>query len=276
MTTFVTPAFLLAGGSGQFAGEADGGDHGRGIGEAFAGDGEGGAMVRAGAGFWQAEGDVHGVVEIEQFERDEPLIVIHGDDGIEVAAGGIAEDGVGHGGAGEDGGSGFVQTVDGGLDDADFLVAEGSVFTGVGVESCNSDAGAGDAAALEETGGEQAGADDAVHAEEGGDFRERFVDGGQAHGEGFAREQHSEVLDAERMGEIFCLAGEGEAEGLEGLFGNRAGDYGIGGAVFECGDRMVQRGHGCGGGAGVRFAGSAQAGVSEDLEVKTAGELAGF
>jgi len=87
--------------SSEFASEADGGDHGGGRGLVFAGDGEGGAVVRTGACFRQAEGDVNGVVEIQQLERDKPLVVIHGEHGIVVAKRGIPENGVWHGGAGE-------------------------------------------------------------------------------------------------------------------------------------------------------------------------------
>jgi hypothetical protein len=41
-----------------------------------------------------------------------------------------------------------VQSVDGGLDDSDFLVAERSVFSGVGIESGDGDTRLVDSAAL--------------------------------------------------------------------------------------------------------------------------------
>lgn len=65
-------------------------------------------MVRADAGLGQAEGDVDGGVEVEELERDEALIVIHGEDCVVVALGGIAENRIGHGGTSEGGEAGGV------------------------------------------------------------------------------------------------------------------------------------------------------------------------
>lgn len=230
-------------------------------------------MVRAGARFRQAEGDVHGVVEIEEFERDESLVVIHGDDGVEVTAGGVAEHGIGHGGAGEDRIGRGVQTFDGRLDEARFLIAEGSVFAGVGIEAGNGDARPGDAAAFEETGGEVSDAFDAFGGEKVRHAGERFVDGGEADGQGPAGEEHAEVPGAEGMGEVFGLAGEGETEGLEGFLGDRAGDHGVGAVVLEFRDGRVQGGEGGGGGTVVRLSRDAGMAVAEDHEFKTAGQF---
>ena len=63
-------------------------------------------MVRTGARLRQTEGDIYRGVEIEQFQRDQSLIVVHRDDGVIEAKRGIAENGVGHGGAGESRGTG--------------------------------------------------------------------------------------------------------------------------------------------------------------------------
>lgn len=51
-------------GSNQFASQFDCGDHGGWVGDALAGDGEGGSVVGAGAGFGEAEGDVDCLIEI--------------------------------------------------------------------------------------------------------------------------------------------------------------------------------------------------------------------
>ena len=72
-------------------------------------------------------------MEVEEFDGDEALIVVHGDDEVVVALDGFEEDGVG----GE--GAGGVDAVlsghnDGGFDDAFFFFAEEAVFGGVGVE----------------------------------------------------------------------------------------------------------------------------------------------
>ncbi len=61
---FVIGYSLFVIGLSEFAGELDGGDHGGGVGEVLAGDGEGGAVVGAGAGFGETEGDVDGLVKV--------------------------------------------------------------------------------------------------------------------------------------------------------------------------------------------------------------------
>ncbi len=48
----------------EFARKTNCGDHGGGVGNALAGDGEGGSMIRAGAGFRETEGNVDGFVEV--------------------------------------------------------------------------------------------------------------------------------------------------------------------------------------------------------------------
>ena len=150
-------------------------------------------MVWAGARFGEAEGDVHGGVEVEQFERDEALVVIHGDDGVEMALCGVAENGIGDGGAGECGEASGVEAEDGGLDDGFFLGSKSAVFAGVRVESGDGDARVCDATAQEEFCGEAADFNNAVGSEEFGDFCEWLVDGGEAYGESVAGEEHAEV-----------------------------------------------------------------------------------
>ena len=98
-------------------------------------------MIGAGSGFGEAEGDVDGAVEIEEFEGDEALVMIHGEDGVEISEGGFAENGVRDGGTGEAGDLLAVEGFDGGSDDALFLVAEGPVLAGVGVEAGDGDVG---------------------------------------------------------------------------------------------------------------------------------------
>ncbi len=60
-------------------------------------------MIRARAGFRQAEGDIHRLVEIEKLERDQALVMIHCQHRVEFAAGGITENRVGNVGSGEGG-----------------------------------------------------------------------------------------------------------------------------------------------------------------------------
>ena len=261
--------------SGQFAGKPDSGDHGGGIGLVFPGDREGGAVVRAGAGFRQAQGDVYGVVEIEQFERDEALVVIHRDDGIEVAERRIPENRIGHSWTGEMRFAQVIQAADGGSDDPGFLIAESTVLAGVRIESCDGDPGLVDAAAFEKGGGEQTGADDSFDAEQRGDFRERFMDGGERDGERVSGQHHAEIQNAECIRKIFGLAGEGESEGLQAFFGNRAGDDSIRRAAFQLENRLVESGHGGGGRAGVGFAGNSRVSIADDFEFEVLRQFSG-
>ena len=57
-------------------------NHRVGTGEALACNIEGGAVIRTSSWFRQAEGDIHRGIEVEELERDQALIVIHGDDPI--------------------------------------------------------------------------------------------------------------------------------------------------------------------------------------------------
>jgi len=138
----------------------------------------------------------------------------------------------------------------------------------VGIESSHGDARIGNTAALEKSGGEQPGADDELGSEEGRNFGERLMDSGEADGEGVSSEQHPEVIDTEGVGKIFGLAGEGESDGLQAFFGNRAGDDGIGIGLLEHGDRLIERGHGGGGRAGVGLARCACVAIAEHDEFK--------
>lgn len=258
--------------SGQLAGEADGGEHGGRIGEVFPGDGKGSAVVRAGAGLGQAEGDIHGGVEVEQLERNEALVVIHGEHGIELALGGVTENGIRHGGSAEGRSSELVQMVNGRADDADFLVAERAVLPGVGIESGDGDARVTDAAALEKSGGELADADDALDGEKLRHAGERFVNCGEADAEGGSSEEHAVVGHTEGVGEKLGLTGKGKPEGLQPFFGNRAGDDGVGRAVLHAAGGFVQGVERGGGRAGIGLAGDAGRAIADDFQVESGGD----
>ncbi len=164
---------------GDFGGHEDGGFHAAGVGFVFAGDVEGGAVVGGGADDGEAEGDVDAAVEVEEFDGDEALVVVHGDDEVVVALDGFDEDGVGGEGAvGVD--AVLAGHEDGGLDDAFFLVAELAVFAGVGVEAADGDAGFFDAEPIDEGGvGEVDGVEDGADFEGVAEVEEGFVDGGE-------------------------------------------------------------------------------------------------
>lgn len=117
-------------------------------------------MVWAGADDRQTECDIHRVIEVEKLERDKALVVVHREHRIMAAACRIAKDRVGYAGAFEMGDAEGIECFDRGLNDPFFFVAKLAVFTGVGVEPGHGDARAGDAALMEEPGGECADVDD--------------------------------------------------------------------------------------------------------------------
>ena len=123
-------------------------------------------MVRAGADDWQTECDIYRVVEVEKFERNEALVVVHREHRVVTASRGIAKDRVGYAGAFERGDAERIECFDRGLDDPFFFVAKLAVFTGVGVEPGHGDARAGDAALVEKPGGECADVDDRIDAKQ--------------------------------------------------------------------------------------------------------------
>lgn len=122
-------------------------------------------MVRAGADDWQAERDIYCVVEVEKFERDEALVVVHCEYRVVTAACGIAKNRIGYAGAFELGDAERIECFNRGLDDPFFFVAKLAFFAGVGVEPGHGDARVFDAALMEKPGGECADVDDRIHAE---------------------------------------------------------------------------------------------------------------
>ena len=224
-------------------------------------------MIRAGADDWQAERDIYRVVEVEKFERDKALVVVHRQHRVVVAACGIAKDCVGDAWAFELGNAEGVERFDGGSNDPCFLVAELAVFTGVGVEACHGNSRAADASLMKKSGGEFADVDDRIRAEHLRHAREWFVNGCEADGQMFPGEQHAVVGDTKGVGEKFRLAGEGESDRLELVLADRRGDHGSGLAVFEFEGGQFQCFEGGGGGPLIRPARGACAAVANDFKL---------
>ena len=114
------------------------------LGERFSlvGDVEGSSVIDGSANDGQAEGDIGAAFEVEEFERDMALVMVHADDGVEFAFEGLLKDGVGREwsvsveavcASSEDGGGDFVG----------ILGAEGIIFAGVRIKTSDSDSLAG-------------------------------------------------------------------------------------------------------------------------------------
>src|ERR1700722_11487766 len=87
---------------GKFNREFDRSDHAVGLCESFAGDRKGGAVIGAGAGEWEPKRYVHAAMKGVQFERDQPLIVIHAKSGTPPPLRQTMKERVGRDRAGED------------------------------------------------------------------------------------------------------------------------------------------------------------------------------
>src|SRR4051794_24260669 len=90
----------------------------------------------------EPQGDVHAVIEMEQFQGDQSLVVVHADNGVEVAFGGKMEQGVrGNRTDGIDAGAyGIFHSR---TDDPDFLVAEKAGFAAVRIQGEDGEARTG-------------------------------------------------------------------------------------------------------------------------------------
>src|SRR5205823_13920748 len=99
--TCAGPAIVIGSGSGleaaarEVAGEAQGGPEAAAFGTTRGGRVVGDAVIGRGAGDGEAQGGVHGLVEVDELHRDERLVVVAADDHVEAAL----TDGRGGGGA---------------------------------------------------------------------------------------------------------------------------------------------------------------------------------
>lgn len=250
--------------AGEVYGQGYGAAHGAGVGSVFSYDVEGGAVVWGGADDGEAEGEVDGLVEGEEFDGDEALVVIHGDDCVVFAFAGGEEDGVWGVGAG-DVDALFAGHEDGGGDEAFFFVAELAGLGGVGIQSCDGDAGFFDVEPLD-----QGFVDEFDGLEDGADVEatpegvEADVAGGQDDFEGAAGEHHVEVAGVGAFGEELGVAGVVVAGEFPGFFGDGGGDDGVDQAGFGGFDGVEAEAHG---GLAADFAGGALVGREDGVVV---------
>ena len=109
-------------------------------GDTLAHDIESGSVSGGGEDGVEPRGHRHAAVEAAQLGRDLPLVVIHGDDAVIFAGEGLDIDGVGRKWPlAID--TRFCRRANGRADQIDLLPAEEAVFTGMGIECGNGDAG---------------------------------------------------------------------------------------------------------------------------------------
>ena len=176
---------------GESGGLFEGFDEAAFVGGSLAGDVEGGAVVDRRADHRQAEGDVDAGFEAEDFDGGVALVVVHGDDDVEITAGGQIKKRVGGEGA-LDEPAFLLAGLNGGLDFGGFFAAaEEAVLAGVGIDAADADAGVGDAGVFEGEVGAGDGAfdeggvdavDGVEQADVGGDVDDAEFWGGEHHG----------------------------------------------------------------------------------------------
>lgn len=196
-----------------------------GRGDALVGDVEGSAVVDGSADDVEAEGDVDAAMEVEELHGNVALVVVHADDGVELALDGLEEDRVGRMGAG--GGDALLLCVlDGGRDFIDFLTAEGAALAGMRVEAGHGDPGIrlhaaqrlmGEADDLENVGPCRA-VDGILH----GAVRVDVCDG-----QFFGRQHHRVVALAADLGDQLRMAGEAGIGQADRLLVDRQCHHGI-------------------------------------------------
>ncbi len=198
-------------------------EHGAGIGEVFASDVEGSAMVGAGADGGEADCDVDGCIAREELDGDEPLIVVHGDDQVIFAIQGGEENRVcGKGAAGVDGF--LLSCANRGGDDGIVFGAEESVFARVGIEAADCYAWRGDAKIAARLLSESDGGEDSGGRKCCRNLSKRDVDSYEDDFELWCGEEHSEIGDAELLGEELGVAGVVVACHMPGFFAYGGGD----------------------------------------------------
>lgn len=204
-------------------------------------------MVRAGAYDGKAERDIDRIVEVEKFERDQALVVIHRNNRIESSACSIAKDGIGHAGTGKLGDLQLVEGLDRRSNDPLFFVTKLTVFTGMRVESGDSDSWAADATLLKKFGRERADIEDRIHSDQIRNACERFVNGCQAYRQMLAGKKHAEARYTKGVSKELRLTRKLETNGFELMFADGARDHRGGSAVLEfshCGCKTLKRSSG--------------------------------
>src|SRR5581483_10569925 len=218
-------------GADELLGQANGGLHAGGIGDALAGDVVGGAVVGRGPNEGKTERPIYARFEADHFKRGEPLVVIHGDDDFVIPFEDIVEERVGGVGAG-DIEAAAARGVDGGGDGGDFLRAEFAAFAGMGIQSAHRDARLLEAEISARLGGEfdgklDLGCGDVLRNEAQREMRGDEHDAQPAVAVVVAEKHHGGALAAGEFGEEFRLADKRLAGMDDGLLVDRRGDQRI-------------------------------------------------
>ena len=202
----------------------DCGNHARRICDSLAGDIERGAVIGRGADEWQSNCDIHGAIELQRLERNQPLIVIHRDRGVEIKRVGLADErGVGRERAvGVD--AFALRAPNRGRDHADFLVAEHPAFTGMGIQPEHGDSRMGDAERDAQVRREQANRiEDVALRQCSRDFCKSHVRSHQRDRQLAAREHHAPQPRVRHLRQQLRVSGKMMSGAIHPVLANRRG-----------------------------------------------------
>ena len=208
-------------------GHANGTLHTVRLGEVSPGDVHRRAVVHARANGRNTEGDVHAFLEGDGLDRDQALVVVHGDHDVRLALDGPAKHRVG--GQGPHGVDALGASLcDGRGNDRGVLAAETAALARVTVDAADGDSRLGDS---EESSqgvvGQTQRAQDPFGADRSKHLPERHVNRGQHDAERSAGEHHRHALGAELLGKEFRVP----RPGIPGLVNrhlvDRPGDHAV-------------------------------------------------
>ena len=179
-------------------------------------------MIGRGAEERQAQRDVHAAVEIQRLDRDQRLVVVHADRGVVPAARGGVEHRVG-GQRSAQVHAFAAQPVQHRNDHLDFLAADLAAFARMRVQPRHGQPWRGQAELRDQR---RMGDADArleqFGRERGGHLGQRDVNGRRHHAQLVRGQHHHHLGHPGQMGEVFRMAGKGEARAvLQGLLVDR-------------------------------------------------------
>ena len=191
---------------------------------ALPGDVKPGAVVWAGSNHGKPRSEVHASPKAQGFEWSQTLVVVHGQDPIEVLERARAEETIGgEGSVGLD--AAGLRLLNGGGNDALLFVAHHAVVAGVGIQSQHRNAGGGQAKITNEAvihelelGANADAAQARSHVFQGD------MAGDHADPQSVAAEQHQHLIHASFTGQVLGVAWELKARLADGVFVDGRGD----------------------------------------------------
>ena len=179
-------------------------------------------MIWRGANDRQAQRHVDRIVEVDQLDRDQPLVVIHRDQAVGLAFEMIAKCRIGYQ---------WTDDTIGGTrrhcrrNEVELIATEQAAFTGMGVHAHHADPRLGDAKLFTQGATKFVDyAEQALAGQRARNIRERHVHRCQRDLHARAREHHHDFATTETGREIFSVTGKRKAGTPHPGLGNRRGD----------------------------------------------------